>query len=127
MSPRRAFTSTLAFTVAFTFASTAHANALDTFGYSARAESMAGAQAADVRGYAAAHHNPAGVALTDDIEAAIGYGGGVMGLTINSSDAQVTSARGTSIGLARNSIRTPSRSVSPSSSSSTTSSERVRR
>ena len=100
MSPRRAFTSTLAFTVAFTFASTAHANALDTFGYSARAESMAGAQAADVRGYAAAHHNPAGVALTDDIEAAIGYGGGVMGLTINSSDAQVTSARGTSIGLA---------------------------
>ena len=32
-----------------------------------------------------------------------------------------------SIGLTRNSIRTPSRSVSPSSSSSTTSSERVRR
>ena len=32
-----------------------------------------------------------------------------------------------SIGLARNSIRTPSRSVSPSSSSSTTSSDRVRR
>ena len=32
-----------------------------------------------------------------------------------------------STGLARNSMRTPSRSVSPSSSSSTTSSERVRR
>ena len=37
------------------------------------------------------------------------------------------SSPSTSIGLARNSMRTPSRSVSPSSSSSTTSSERVRR
>ncbi|MFI5288392.1 MAG: OmpP1/FadL family transporter [Polyangia bacterium] len=78
----------------------ARANALDTFGFSARAESMAGAMAADARGYEAAHHNPAGVALADSIEVGVGYGGAVMGLTIDGQDARVTSARGTSIGLA---------------------------
>src|SRR6185503_5970347 len=78
----------------------AHANALDTFGFAARSESMAGAMAAEARGYAAAHHNPAGVALADSVEAAVGYGGAVMGLTINGEDARVTSARGTSLGLA---------------------------
>ena len=78
----------------------ARANALDTFGFSARAEGLAGAQAADARGYAAAHHNPAGVAMSTDIEAALGYGGAVMGLRIDGADAQVSSVRGISVGLA---------------------------
>jgi hypothetical protein len=61
---------------------------------------MAGAVTADARGYAGAHHNPAGVALTDDIEAAIGYGGADAQLRLNGVDAGVTAPRGTSFGLA---------------------------
>jgi long-chain fatty acid transport protein len=79
---------------------TAHGNALDSFGFGPRATAMAGAQAADARGFVAAHHNPAGIALTDAVEAAVGYGGAVVGLTINGADARVTEPRGTSIGLA---------------------------
>lgn len=78
----------------------ASANALDTFGFGARSEAMAGAQAADARGWAASHHNPANVALADRPEAALGYGGAVMGLRLNGSDAQVTPARGISFGVA---------------------------
>jgi len=48
-------------------------------------------------------------------------------LRMNLTPATLPSSPMISIGLARNSMRTPSRSVSPSSSSSTTSSERVRR
>jgi hypothetical protein len=48
-------------------------------------------------------------------------------LRMNLTPVTLPSSPSTSIGLARNSIRTPSRSVSPSSSSSTTSSDRVRR
>ncbi len=81
-------------------AAPAWANAFDTFGFTPRASGMAGAQAADARGVAAAHHNPAGLALTDDYEVAVGYGGAVMGLTLNGQDAKVTAPRGTSIGLA---------------------------
>jgi hypothetical protein len=79
--------------------SLAWANALDTFGFGPRASGMAGAMAAEARGWAAAHHNPAGIALSDDVEAAIGYGGAVMGLLINDQDARVTSPHGVSVGL----------------------------
>ena len=48
-------------------------------------------------------------------------------LRMNRTPVSFPSSPTSSIGLTRNSIRTPSRSVSPSSSSSTTSSERVRR
>jgi adenylate cyclase len=78
----------------------ARGNALDTFGFTPRATGMAGAMAAEARGVTAAHHNPAGIALSDDVEAQLGYGGAVMGLTLNGSDAKVTSPHGVSIGLA---------------------------
>jgi adenylate cyclase len=74
-------------------------NALDTFGFGPRASGMAGAVAADARGWAAAHHNPAGIALSDDVEAALGYSGAVMGLRLDGDDARVTSPHGVSIGL----------------------------
>jgi long-chain fatty acid transport protein len=78
----------------------AHANALDTFGLSARSTAMAGAVAADVRGWAATHHNPGAIALTEDVQGSVSYGGAVMGLRINGTGAGVTSPRGTSLGLA---------------------------
>jgi long-subunit fatty acid transport protein len=79
--------------------SPARANALDTFGFSPRATGMAGAMAAEATGYAAAHHNPGGIALADHVEAALGYGGAVMGLNLNDKNANVTSPHGLSIGL----------------------------
>jgi adenylate cyclase len=82
------------------FCGVARGNALDTFGFTPRATGMAGAMAAEARGVTAAHHNPAGIALSDDVEAQLGYGGAVMSLTINGSDAKVTSPHGVSIGLA---------------------------
>ena len=73
-------------------------------------------------------------ALITNSEPSIGTGerrpdasGSPRRLRMNLTPATLPSSPSTSIGLARNSIRTPSRSVSPSSSSSTTSSERVRR
>ncbi len=80
--------------------SRAYANALDTFSFSSRSEGLAGAVCADSAGYAGAHHNPAGVALTDDVQVAIGYGGAIAGLTLDGRDAQVTNPHGTSLGLA---------------------------
>jgi len=80
--------------------SAASANPLSTFGFGARATAMAGAQAADARGPAAAHHNAAGVAFAEGPEVLLGYGGAVMGLTLDGADARVTAPRGTSIGLA---------------------------
>jgi hypothetical protein len=77
----------------------ARANAFDTFGASSRIEALAGAGAAEATGWAAAHHNPAGVAFADEVEAAVGYGYGVPRLTIDGADAQVTTPRGTSLGL----------------------------
>jgi long-chain fatty acid transport protein len=84
----------------FLYVSTAHANALDTFGFGSRSEAMAAAQAADAKGWAAAHHNPAGVALADRPEVALGYGGAVMGLQLDGKNAQVTPSRGISFGVA---------------------------
>ena len=80
--------------------SAAQANALDEFGDGARAEGMAGTQAADARGHAATYHNPANIALTDDKEAAIGYGGAVTQLSLDHRDAHLTPARGITVGLA---------------------------
>jgi long-subunit fatty acid transport protein len=91
----------LAFCVFFVFLPFfAHANTLDSFGFSPRASAMGGAQAADVRGHAATHHNPAGLGLGQDHEIAIGYGSAVTGLRINNVDARVTSPRGLSLGVA---------------------------
>jgi long-subunit fatty acid transport protein len=77
----------------------ARANAPDAFGFSPRIAGLAGAGTAEARGPAAAFHNPAGVALADDIEASIAYSYGGMALKIDGRDANVTSARGTSLGL----------------------------
>jgi hypothetical protein len=79
---------------------TAHANALDTFGFSARSAGVAGAMVAGAQGYEGAHHNPALVAGARDIEAAIGYSYTSTQLHIGGADAQVTTPRGTSLGLA---------------------------
>ena len=81
-------------------AARARANAPDTFGFGPRMVGMAGAGTAEARGQEAAFHNPAGVALSDDIEAAIAYSYGAMALRIDGRDAGVTSPRGTSVGLA---------------------------
>ncbi|MGZ3406761.1 MAG: OmpP1/FadL family transporter [Polyangia bacterium] len=77
----------------------AHANAPDTFGFGPRIAGLAGAGTAEARGQAAAFHNPAGVALSDDIEAAIAYSYAGMALRIDGRDAAVTTPRGTSLGL----------------------------
>jgi hypothetical protein len=77
----------------------ARGNAFDTFGASSRIEGLAGAGVAEATGWAAAHHNPAGVARADEVEAAVGYGYGVPRLTIDGADAQVTTPRGTTLGL----------------------------
>jgi long-subunit fatty acid transport protein len=95
----RQFAGRLLLLVLLLLPSLAWANALDTFGFSPRSTGMAGAMAAEARGYAAAHHNPAGIALVDDVEAALGYGGAVMGLHLNDLDAKVTSPHGISVGL----------------------------
>ena len=79
--------------------SVAGANAFDTFGASSRMEGMAGAGVAEASGWAAAHYNPAGVARADDVEAAVGYGYGVPRLTVDGADANVTTPRGTTLGL----------------------------
>jgi long-subunit fatty acid transport protein len=77
----------------------AHANALDTFGFGPRIAGLAGAGTAEARGQAAAFHNPAGVALSDDIEVALAYSYAGMALRIDGRDANVTTPRGTSIGV----------------------------
>jgi hypothetical protein len=77
----------------------AHANALDTFGFGPRVAGLAGAGTAEARGQSAAFHNPAGVALSDDIEVAIAYSYAGMALRIDGRDAQVTTPRGTSVGV----------------------------
>ncbi|HXU68441.1 MAG TPA: hypothetical protein VN947_03890 [Polyangia bacterium] len=77
----------------------AHANALDTFGFGPRAAGMAGAATSEARGQAAAWANPAGVALSDDIEAAASYSYAATALRIDGRDAGVTTPRGTSLGL----------------------------
>lgn len=80
--------------------SLAAANALDTFGFSARAVGMAAAATADCDGYAGAFHNPGAVARGGpDVQAAVGYGYALTGLSINDADARVTTPRGTSLGL----------------------------
>ncbi len=81
-------------------AAPARANAPDTFGFGPRIAGMAGAGTAEARGQAAAFHNPAGVALTDDIEAAVSYSYAGMLLKLDGADANVTTPRGTSLGLA---------------------------
>ena len=81
-------------------ASVARANALDTFGFGPRSAAMAGAVTADARGQAAAFHNPAGVALGRDAEIALSYSYAGMALRINGADANVTTPRGTSLGVA---------------------------
>jgi long-subunit fatty acid transport protein len=77
----------------------ARANAPDTFGFTPRIAGLAGAGTAEARGAAAAFHNPAGVALSDDIEALVAYSYAGMALQIDGRDANVTSPRGTSLGL----------------------------
>jgi len=77
----------------------AHANAPDTFGFTPRIAGLAGAGTAEARGAAAAFHNPAGVALSDDIEAVVAYSYAGMALKLDGRDANVTSPRGTSLGL----------------------------
>jgi hypothetical protein len=77
----------------------ARANAPDTFGFGPRIAGLAGAGTAEARGQAAAFHNPAGVALSDDVELALAYSYGGMALRIDGKDANVTTARGTSIGV----------------------------
>ena len=92
---------TRALTLALTLAPTrASANALDTFGYSARAAGVAGALVAGAEGYEGAHHNPALVAATGDVQAALGYSYTATQLHIGGADALVTTPRGTSLGLA---------------------------
>ena len=78
----------------------ARANALDTFGFQPRIAGLAGAGTAEARGQAAAFHNPAGVALTDDIELGLAYSYAGMALQIDGRDANVTTPRGVSLGLA---------------------------
>ena len=78
----------------------ARANAPDTFGFGPRIAGLAGAGTAEARGQAAAFHNPAGVALTNDVEVALAYSYAGMALRIDGRDAQVTTPRGTSLGLA---------------------------
>src|SRR5581483_10235818 len=94
------FLNLLPFLYLLAFGNSARANALDTFGFSARAAGLSGAVCADARGWIGAHYNPAGVALTDDREVSIGYSYAFMGTTLNGADAQVTNPRGTSLGLA---------------------------
>jgi long-subunit fatty acid transport protein len=77
----------------------AYANAPDSFGFGPRIAGLAGAGTAEARGQAAAFHNPAGVALSNDIEAAIAYSYAGMALKIDGRDAGVTTPRGTSLGL----------------------------
>jgi hypothetical protein len=80
------------------------ANPFDTFGAGARSTAMAGAEVADATGWAAAHHNPAGVALADRVEAALGYGGAANGLVLDAGNgahqAPLSPVRGTTIGIA---------------------------
>ncbi len=78
----------------------AQANAPDTFGFGPRIAGLAGAGTAEARGQAAAFHNPAGVALSDDIEVGLAYSYAAMALDIDGRDANVTTPRGTSLGLA---------------------------
>ncbi|HEX6836535.1 MAG TPA: hypothetical protein VF334_08170, partial [Polyangia bacterium] len=86
--------------VALLASTVAHANAPDTFGFSPRIAGLAGAGTAEARGQAAAFHNPAGVALTDDIEVGLAYSYAAMALQIDRRDANVTTPRGTSLGVA---------------------------
>jgi long-chain fatty acid transport protein len=77
----------------------AAANPLDSFGFAPRTAAMAGAATADARGQAAAFPNPAGVALSDDVEAALAYSYAAMALRLDGADARVTTPRGISLGL----------------------------
>jgi long-chain fatty acid transport protein len=80
-------------------ARTAGADPLDTFGFGARGSAMAGAQAADARGAAAVHANPAGVALAEHAQIAIGWSYGHLALTLNGSSAELLDAHGSDIGV----------------------------
>jgi long-chain fatty acid transport protein len=97
---RRAAALVVSALVSLLAAASAQANAPDTFGFGPRIAGMAGAGTAEARGQAAAFHNPAGVALTNDVEAAVAYSYGGMLLRIDGRDANVTAPRGTSLGLA---------------------------
>ncbi len=89
---------TIAFLAAL--AAPAAAEPLDTFGFGARASSMAGATTAATRGSAATHANPAGVASIDDPEVTLGWGFGHMALSLSGRDARVLDPHGTDVGLA---------------------------
>jgi long-chain fatty acid transport protein len=86
--------------VAASTARTASADPLDTFGFGARASSMAGATTAATRGSAATHANPAAVASIDDPEVTIGWAFDHMALSLAGKDANVLDAHGTDVGLA---------------------------
>lgn len=75
------------------------ADPLDTFGFGARSAGMAGAMSAERSGLGALHANPAGLALGENSELAIGWGYGKMALELNSADADVLDAHGTELGL----------------------------
>jgi hypothetical protein len=81
-------------------ASTAAADPLDEFGFGGRAAATGGARTAAAEGAEAAHHNPAGVALALHPEMLIGWGYGMMRLSIDGRNADVLDAHGTAIGLA---------------------------
>src|SRR5262245_36441938 len=90
---------TVAVAVAVAIDTAAIADPLTTFGFGARAEGLGGALTADATGYAAAFYNPAGVARSDDVEAAVGWSYGAMQLRLDGRDAQVTAPHGVSLGL----------------------------
>ncbi len=82
------------------FCSAAHADALETFGFTARAIGQAGALTAGSSGAVAAWHNPGAVAFSDDVELSLGYSYAHLGLRIDGQDARVTAAHGISLGIA---------------------------
>jgi len=80
-------------------ATPARADALDEFGFGARASGMAGAYTAAAAGVDAAHYNPGAVPLAPHPAVLAGYGYGAMQLDLNGDDAPVLDVSGGSIGL----------------------------
>lgn len=77
----------------------AAADPLDEFGLGARAAGLAGAGVVTATGVDAAHDNPAGLARAENPALLLGYGYGLMSLSLSGRDAEVLDAHGLSLGL----------------------------
>jgi long-chain fatty acid transport protein len=81
-------------------ASPALADPLDTFGFGARASSMAGAMTAEASGAAAIPTNPAALVNVARPELTLGWGFGHLGLELDGAPAETLDVHGVDFGLA---------------------------